>query len=126
MIDDINKEFQEALEWADGLKRDEQNVISVLKKHSDLCDSSVSVLYAGKHDVDRAYSPHSGKCDKRKVRVICPACSNLASPLCSKKTVQLNTKWCWVGDLYRAPHVDYETVCRKCNTLYRFTTYRSQ
>lgn len=88
--------------------------------------SVVMPLEAGSYDDEEAYNFDTGKFDKRKIRVTCPKCENVSSPLCSKKTKQLDSGWRWVGCDHKEPYTRFETECRKCKAKYRFSTHTPQ
>lgn len=81
---------------------------------------------AGDYDDEDAYNGDTDKYDRRKVRVTCPCCQNVASPLCSTKTQQTSNGWRWVGCDHKEPYCNYRATCRKCRKEYRFTTYVPQ
>ncbi len=81
---------------------------------------------AGDYDDEDAVNFDTDRYDKRKIRVTCPCCHNVASPLCSKNTTTTSSGWRWVGCDHREPYSNHRTKCRKCRKEYRFTIYTPQ
>jgi hypothetical protein len=87
---------------------------------------SGAVPSAGTYDDEHAYNIDTDKYDKRKVKVKCPKCCHVASPLCSSKTVQTDSGWRWVGDSHREPFASFKTVCKACKSPYTFSVQTPQ
>lgn len=83
------------------------------------------VLWAGSHDDEEAMNSDTDKYDKRKIRVTCPHCLRVGSPLCSHKTVMFDSGWRWVDCSHKEPYSKHVTMCR-CGGKYRFDVYTGQ
>lgn len=85
-----------------------------------------SLADAGSYSDEDAFNCETDKFDKRKVKVVCPHCHNVSSPLASKKTVELSSGWRWCGCDHKEPFATFKAKCRKCRNWYRFTVYTPQ
>ena len=93
--------------------------------HWGRCSSTNDCPDAGSIDDEYAYNIDTEKYDRRAIRVKCPGCGRIGSPLCSHKTERLRGEWRWVGLDHKQPEVDFRTTCR-CGQTYTFTTYTPQ
>lgn len=83
------------------------------------------VLWAGSHDDEDAFNCDTDRYDRRKIRVSCPHCKRVGSPLCSPKTIQYKSGWRWVGCDHKEPYSSHVTQCR-CGGKYRFDVFIGQ
>ena len=79
---------------------------------------SSELPHAGFVDDEIAFNADTEKTDIRKIKIKCPKCGRLSSPLCSKKTTLLSTQN--VGHEYDSYHSAFKTRCR-CGQQYKFT-----
>mgnify|MGYP006352864945 FL=1 len=81
---------------------------------------------AGSYEDGDAFNCDTDKYDNRKDKDEGTHCQNVASPLASKKTVELSAGWRWCGCDHKEPYSTFMATCRKCRKRYRFTVYTMQ
>lgn len=82
---------------------------------------------AGDLSDEDAYNDETDRYVRHRIKVNCPQCGRLNSPLCSPSTIRQAGGWRWVGLDHREPYVEYRTRCGSgCGAEYRFTTYTPQ
>lgn len=86
----------------------------------------MKLLSAGSYSDEDALNVSTEAYDKRKIRVCCPLCHKVASPLCSNKTVLLRQGLRWVGCSHQEPYSLFKATCGKCKLDYEFTVYTEQ
>lgn len=92
--------------------------------HCDPISDKTETRNAGDFNDEDAITEND-KYDKRKIRVPCPHCRRVSSPLCSPKTKETSSGMRWVGCDHQEPYASFKTTCR-CGGNYIFTVHTPQ